>query len=235
MAATSKKSGPPKLSRAALLHAELMVSQADVEKPDAPKVGPRHRIPRQIENWLERAKFLGLQTKQLVWDLHVCQGHSKADTARLLGLSLARVWQCYEEGKREILARAPQTAEDFTMAREECRDMILAAYHLACRPIRVFTKQRDPESGEEIEVEDWVENTDPRNIALRLKAAEQLAKLHGLNLEQAGAGSGGPTYATPDEIVHRVRAAVLVASGRFADVEAAVQALSLDAPVPAAV
>lgn len=225
MAVTIRKSGDVKLSRAGLLHPELKVSQSESQNPENPNIGPRSRIPRQIENWIERARFLGLQNRQLVWDLHVCQGLNKTETARLLGISVPRVWQLYEEGKLEIAARAPLSPDDFRAAREEVRDIIMAAYHLACRPIRVVTTEIDVETGKEVKVEDWVENTDPRNIALRLKAAEQLAKLHGLNLEQSSPGAGALPYATPDEVVARVRAAVLVQHGRYQDIEEAVRAL----------
>jgi len=88
---------------------------------------------------------MGLQTRQLVWELHVCQGHSKADTARLLDVTISAVWQHYEAAKREIYDRAPKSPEEFAAKREEIYDRLLATYEEACKRTHVKTIDQEAE------------------------------------------------------------------------------------------
>lgn len=188
----------PPLSRASKDHPEILEVEVETGKH-----GPR-KLPRQIKCWLDRAKQLGLHNKQLVWELHVVQGHSKSETARLLQLSVSRVWQCYEEVKRELLDRVPKTPEDFEQLREELKDRLISV------------------------LEDASKNpADPRMLAIRLKTLDQLAKLHGLNLEApALQNDGAGQYATPDELAELVRERALRIHGRERDVTEARLALA---------
>jgi hypothetical protein len=213
----TKGKSPPIIS-ATIQHPEL----TEVEMQSGPHPRSHRRIPRQIENWIERCKVLGLQTRQLVWELHVCQGHSKIETARLLDITRAAVWQHYEAAKREIYDRAPKNPEEFAAKREEIYDRLLSTYEEACK--RTQVKTIDQETGEEVLQE---LDADPRNLAIRLKCLDQMAKLHGLNLErETGAGDEGKVYATPEDIALAVQARALAVHGRAGDVQAAVKALT---------
>lgn len=164
---------------------------------------------------MDRCLALGLETRQVAWDLHVVKGYSKAETARLLGVTYARVWVIIDEARRECAALAPASPDDYAARREEMHARLLSIYEDACFVPQVKTK--DAQTGEEV-VEELDLAPNPQLLMVRLKCLDQMAKLHGLNMEQvAGAGSG-PRYDTPDETVARVRALGLDLHGRLGDV-----------------
>lgn len=107
--------------------------------------------------------------------------------------------------------------------REEIRDRLLSTYEDACKPM--VMKTIDVATGEEVETE-IPGPPDPRNLAIRLKCLDQLAKLHGLNLETAIEDKGqGERYATPEEVREAVMQRALEQHGRAGDVAEAVKAL----------
>jgi hypothetical protein len=157
-----------------------------------------------LQRWLCDARELGVPPQQLVWDLHVVKGLTLVETARLLDLPLERVRLLYTERKGELAARAPSAAADFIAMREEMRERLQATYELACGA-----------------------TADVRYLGVRLKALDQLTKLHGLNLDR-GEEEKPPAvpYALPEDVAEKVREAVLDLHGRRADVEAARAALA---------
>lgn len=219
MPAARKKPTKVPITKATIEHPELL--EAEMEEGKAPR--SRNRQPRQILKWIDRARMMGLQNKQLTWELHVRQGHSLAETARLLEVTPGCVRQHYEAARRELIDCAPSTPEDFIAMREEIRDRLLATYEDACKPVSVTTI--DVETQEEV-TQTVQGPPDPRNLAIRLKCLDQLAKLHGLNLETATEDKGqGERYATPEEIREVVMQRALEQHGRAGDVAEAVKAL----------
>jgi hypothetical protein len=187
------------VTRAAVEHVEL--GELEIERPDGSPAlggkGARDPVP-----WIERARALGMQNKQLVWELHVVQGRHQLETARLLKISPTRVWQLYTECRRELTARAPVTEEDFVTLREELKVRLLATYEVAC------------------------ESNTPRWVGLRLRALDQLSKLHGLTMDRRPVKVEREVpYALPEEVAEQVREAVLDLHGRREDIEAARKAL----------
>jgi len=168
--------------------------------------------------------MMGLQNRQLTWELHVRQGISLSETARLLEVTPSCARQHYESAKREMMECAPSTPEDFIAMREEVRDRLLATYEAACKKTLVHTidEATGKETTQEVETD-----ADPRMLAIRLKCLDQMAKLHGLNLErETGSTDDGKVYATPEEIAQAVQARALAVHGRAGDVQAAVKALT---------
>lgn len=218
MAATTKKIRPPKIARptgvtrVALTNPEVDVG---VEREPGKHPSSRGRRPQRIQVWLDRCKLLGLETRQIAWDLHVVQGYSKTDTAHLLGVTSQRVWQIIEEAKAECARLAPASPDDFAARREEMHSRLLSIYEEACR--RPQVKTVDVDSGAEI-VEELDLAPNPQLLMVRLRCLDQMAKLHGLNMEQVSGAGSGPRYDTPEETVARVRALGLDLHGRLKDV-----------------
>ncbi len=153
----------------------------------------------------------------MAWDLHVVQGYSKSETALLLGVTPQRVWQIIEEAKAECAALAPSSPEAIGVRREEIHSRLLSIYEEACR--RPQVKTVDAKTGDEI-VDELDLAPNPQLLAIRLKCLDQMAKLHGLNMEQTVGASGGQRYDTPEEVAEKVRALGLDRHGRAGDVAA---------------
>lgn len=218
MAVTTKKSAPPKISRpASITRVSLTNPEVDqgLEKQPGKHPGSRYRRPQRIQVWLDRCALLGLETRQIAWDLHVVQGYSKTETALFLGVSPQRVWQIIEDAKVECAAVAPSSPESLSARREELTARLLSIYEEACRRPEVRTK--DAVTGEDV-VEELDLAPNPQLLMVRLKCLDQMAKLHGLNMEQVAGAGAGPRYDTPEETVARVRALGLDLHGRLKDV-----------------
>lgn len=208
--------GAKGLSRDSLLHPEICAAEP---RETGPHPRSRRRLPGPIARWIESRKLLGLQTHQLCWELHIVQGRSKADTARLLDMSVTRVCQCIDNCEAELLSRQPKTDDDFAKRRLQLSERIQAVHDAACPSPAELTY--DEGTGKLVEPE-----PDPRLLAIRLKALEQQAKLWGLNLERpADGGQTIPAYATPAEIAEAVQRRALELHGTADDVAAVKLAL----------
>lgn len=155
--------------------------------------------PPGFERWLERARVRGLQGRGLVWELHVVQGRSLAETGRLLGLDAGAVVALHAEMRAEMAGRAPRSEADFQAVREEVRERLVSVIEDASRA---------PE--------------DPRLLAVRQRACDQLAELYGLKMQRRGnAGETAPVYAPTEEIAAAVEVRVRSLYGREKEIEEA--------------
>lgn len=228
MGVTTKKIRPPKIARpsgvtrVALTHPEI---DAGLERETGKHPGSRGRRPQRIQVWLDRCKLLGLETRQMAWDLHVVQGYSKTDTAHLLGVTSQRVWQIIEDAKAECARLAPASPDDFAARREEVHARLLSIYEDACYRPSVTTK--DAQTGEDV-VDELGIAPNPQLLAIRLKCLDQMAKLHGLNMEQSLGAGVGQRYDTPEEVADKVRALGLDRHGRGGDVAAIAKVFKVD-------
>lgn len=228
MAVTTKKIRPPKIARpAGVTRVALTNPEVDVgvEREPGKHPGSRGRRPQRIQVWLDRCKLLGLETRQIAWDLHVVQGYSKTDTAHLLGVTSQRVWQIIEDAKAECARLAPASPDDYAARREEMHARLLSIYEEACR--RPQIKTVDAESGAEV-IEDLDMTPNPQLLMVRLRCLDQMAKLHGLNMEQSLGAGVGQRYDTPEEVAAKVRALGLDRHGRAGDVAAITKVFKAD-------
>lgn len=229
MGVTTKKIRPPKIARpSGVTRVALTNPEVDVglERETGKHPSSRGRRPQRIQVWLDRCKLLGLETRQIAWDLHVVQGYSKTDTAHLLGVTTQRVWQIIEDAKAECARLAPASPDDFAARREEMHARLLSIYEEACR--RPQIKTVDAESGAEV-IEELDLAPNPQLLMVRLKCLDQMAKLHGLNMEQSLGAGGGPRYDTPEQVAATVRRLGLDRHGTAGDVEAIAKVFKADA------
>ena len=127
--------------------------------------------------WLADAQAQGLEVAEQVWQLHVVQGRSPGETARLLGLTAAEVAAHRAEMLARLAARGPRTEADFQAVREELRDRLVSILEDASRA-------RD----------------DPRLLAVRQRVCDQIADLYGLNMQRrAAAEEAAVPYSVPPE------------------------------------
>lgn len=158
-------------------------------------------LPPGFDRWLERARGLGLGPGELVWELHVVQGRSLPATARLLGMPCAEAAELHAGGRARAGERAPKSDADFQAVREEVRDRLVSIIEDASRA---------PE--------------DPRLLAIRQRACDQLADLYGLKMQRRGgaaAEEAPPVYAPPEDLAALVEARVRNLYGRAGEIEAA--------------
>lgn len=161
------------------------------------------QVPPGFDRWLEHARGLGLGPGELVWELHVVQGRSLPVTARLLGMPCAEAAELHAQGRARAGERAPKSEADFQAVREEVRDRLVSIIEDA---------SRGPE--------------DPRLLAIRQRACDQLADLYGLKMQRrGGAGASAeetpPVYAPPEDLAALVEARVRNLYGRAREIEAA--------------
>lgn len=130
-----------------------------------------------FEAWLERAQALGLGPGARVWELHVVQGRSVGEAARLLGLTGAEAEALCAEVRALRAARAPRAEADFLAVREELRDRLVSILEDASRV-------RD----------------DPRLLAVRQRVCDQLSDLYGLKMQRrAVAEEAAVPYSLPPD------------------------------------
>ncbi|MES2738377.1 MAG: hypothetical protein V4672_18800 [Verrucomicrobiota bacterium] len=160
-------------------------------------------LPAGFEGWLAGAQALGLGPGEMVWELHVVQGRSVRETARLLGLAAGEVAALRGEMRTRAVERAPRSEGDFQAVREELRERLVAILEDACRA---------PE--------------DPRLLAVRQRVCDQLAELYGLKMQRRSGGEEPvQRYALPEEMSAAVEARVNDLFGRAAEIEAARKAV----------
>lgn len=160
-------------------------------------------LPAGFEGWLAGAQALGLGPGEMVWELHVVQGRSVRETARLLGLAAGEVTALRGEMRARAAERAPRSEGDFQAVREELRERLVAILEDACRA---------PE--------------DPRLLAVRQRVCDQLAELYGLKMQRRSGGEEPvQRYALPEEMSAAVEARVNDLFGRAAEIEAARKAV----------
>lgn len=169
-----------------------------------PFEGSSLEAPAGFAAWLQQAQALGLETDDLVWELHIVQGRSLAEAARLLGIPCALAVSLHGQRRTRLRDRAPKSEADFQAVREEVRDRLVSIIEDASRA---------PD--------------DPRLLGVRQRACDQLAELYGLKMQRrSGAEETAPLYAQPEEIRAAVEQRALQQYGRLQEVEAARQALN---------
>lgn len=152
--------------------------------------------------WLQQAREQGLTPRELVWELHIAQGRSLPETARLLTLTTAEAAALHAEMRTLAVERAPREEADFIAVREELRVRLLAILEDACRT-----------------------PGDARLLAVRQRVCDQLADLYGLKAQRRGTAAGEDTapvaYSLPPELGEAVQGVVHSLYGRAADIAAA--------------
>lgn len=156
-----------------------------------------------FEQWLQQARGQGLGTAELVWELHIAQGRSLAETARLLSLSTAQAAAHHAEMRSRAVEAAPREEADFIAVREELRVRLMAILEDACRT-----------------------PGDARLLSVRQRVCDQLADLYGLKSQRrtpaAAEEEAAPAaYALPPELGDAVQSLVNNLYGRAADITAA--------------
>lgn len=185
--------------------ADPPAAEAVAPEMGRPFDGGEALLPPGFEAWLARAQALGLETADLVWELHIVQGRSLADAARLLSIPCALAVTLHRERRALLRDRAPKSEADFQAVREEMRDRLVSIIEDASRA---------PD--------------DPRLLGVRQRACDQLAELYGLKMQRRGGTEevAPPVYAQPEEIRAAVEARALQQYGRLQEVESARQALN---------
>lgn len=158
-----------------------------------------------FEAWLVRAEALGLGPGERVWELHVVQGRSVGEAARLLGLTGTEVEALCAEMRALRAARAPRAEADFLAVREELRDRLVSILEDASRV-------RD----------------DPRLLAVRQRVCDQLSDLYGLKMQRRGtAEEVAVPYVLPADKEVAVKRLAERVLGREEDIQGAKAGLAL--------
>ena len=164
--------------------------------------------PSRLQRWLERARALGMREPQeLVFELHVRQGVPLLVVAQELDLSLQAARRLWEECLAERAARAPKSELEFTMLREHLREVLWQTVEATYPQVSLLGEEADAEEPKAKGKEPG--QPLPPMLSVRLKAADQIARLYDLGLVQSATGTGPLPYATPEEIAESVRLRLL--------------------------
>jgi len=164
-----------------------------------------------VRRWQERQYALGSTQRMAIFELHVRQGKSITDIALMLGIGVPAVCNHWAIIKAELAEKAPSSDVDFISLREE----LAARLRATIDETHSFMPVKDVETGEEIMMG---VPTEPKMLAIRLKAIEQLSKLYGVNMEREEAASGPPPYEAPEAIGEMVKARLLEIHGQGSSV-----------------
>lgn len=198
MAATSTAK---KAKKQAKNKADKKPVSLELMHPEMADVG----INKHFKTWLTRMRTLGLHQRQIVWELHVKQGHSIIKTAQLMGLSRQRVSVLFKELQEAVAENAPKSPEDYEFRRQQMESRLYAVIEDASKfPF------------------------DSRMLAVRLKAIDQLCELRGLKMQaNVVTGSDVSVLDTPEGIAQAVQERMLAVHGRSKDILEAQEAMKM--------
>ncbi|MBB5031491.1 hypothetical protein HNQ65_001045 [Prosthecobacter vanneervenii] len=192
------------------------------------------RALREEEEEREKDAVAMMAAEEVVVELHVRQGRSLAEVARVLGVDAAGMQGLWRRAQSHLAELAPKEEADFTAMREQ----ICAALWetVACTFPKVplpAGKEQSLRMGADGQLElplrfslppAPVLAAEPPSapmLTVRLRALDQLAKLYDVGLARGASGAEAESdekpYATPPEIAEAVRLRLLEMHGRRGD------------------